>query len=258
MPEDGADVSPGGTDPEELRRRLYRAAATEQDLARYRIAVAGRPDAGGAPALPARPAAALAVGRARRPAILPVLVAAVTVAAIAVAATVLTAAPRPARPAPSTATVAPLDPVAISASSRVRLAGRIERGDPAALSAFFLDHPESIPDAIRGTSRADTQESSGVGTRTVALDPSGLAMRGGRLTVVLALDRPGDVEWRAVRDVSSEQRAGTWQIVTRRSATYGTALPLSATIPYRAAPPTGLHVVAPRDTHWSAAVVFTD
>lgn len=251
---------PGGADREALRRRLYRSDATEQDLARYRTAVDERPEEGTRSGPPKRPAATAVPARTRRPALLSTLVAIVGGGAVVVAAVVLTTgrpATAPAAPTRTAAAAAP-DPVAISAASRLRLAGRVQHGDPAALSGFFLDHPESIPEALRGTRRADTQETPGTGDGMVGLDPSGLAMRGGRVTVVLVLDQPGTATWQALRDVTMEPHAATWRVVDRRTARYGAALPLAVTFAYQAAPPTRLRVTAPSGAHWSAAVVFTN
>jgi hypothetical protein len=240
-----------------LRRRLYGPDSTVDDVERYRRASGTHRVAPAAPpqALPSH----------RRPIGLLVAAIAVAVALVAVGfwlggRRAATAAVPPATSAPtSVARQASVQrQLTVSAADRdalVRTLDTSTRSDP--LSDYLYSHPDSRPDAVRTVQRAESEEHRGTGPARVRLEPSAIAADGGRVTVVLVLDRSGTADWRAAGTTlrgGSGPSAGTVGQTVRPVA----GIPVTATFRYSMPAPTRLTVTVPAGVRWSVLVAFTD
>lgn len=237
-----------------LRRRLYRAGASAEDVARYRALLAAQP--GPHPTEPrtaGRPSARRAL--AARAAVL-ALIGGLALAALTLRApgprgeAVTTPAPR--RPAPSAVALA------VPASARTAFVSRLEAGRGAGVADWFEDHPESRPAQVTTLSRAATEEHHGTGSAEVLLEPSALADRGGRMTVIVTLADDGVVRWRALRTAERTDHSPYAQEVAVRRTPQTAGLPISATVVYAGDAPARLRVEAASGLPWDVVVVFSD
>ncbi len=239
-----------------LRRRLYAPGAGREDVARYAAATGAAEE----PAAPDAPPPPVNRGRHRR-----VVAAGVTVlVALAVAAAVGTAAGHPiagptSSASPSTSPEADAvdeSALPVPASVRVGLVARLNGGEPADLLDLLEADSGLLPPQLRTVGRADSLEYSGEGTTTLALSPSALADRGGRVTVIVVLAQPGRYTWRASRVV--QRPTVHEQVVASHGGEAGPGAPVAATVGYGRGAPSRLAVLVPAGTRWGAVVVFTD
>lgn len=236
----GAVARPGpAEEPErldELRRRLYRAGATDEDVRRYT-------DERGVPAPAAldRPDVPGTERRSgRRRALLRGAMVAAGLAVVVAAGTALAARP-PTEPA------AQGSPAADS---------RVGSGSPA---------PEAVPSPrVRAAGGGGVQEFRGRGSGAAALDPSSLSFHGGRVAVVLTPELTSAIGWNAVRVEPRAGRAAAEHVLARQRAaeqrstseTGGGAIPVDFT--YTGAPPTRIDVRAAPGIAWTLIVVVDD
>lgn len=229
--------------PDALRRRLYRAEATEQDLVRYRQTLRRG---------------------ARRPATAPLRrtlphrrMALLLLAGLLTGALVVLTTPQRTAPTTSPARASPgPEPVAltVAADARAAFVRSLEQGRGAGLAQYFFQHPDARPPAVTTLSRAATEEHDGVGTQAVGLAPSDLADHGGRITVMLTLARTARARWRAVR---SGAQATADDLRGRRTEQLA-GLPVSTTVGYRATAPDRLLIEAAPGVRWDVVVVFSN
>ena len=258
-------MSPGPSEPgtseaaglDDLRRRLYGPDASSDDVARYRAA-SGEPAEGSRPPVSPPP-------RRRTPR--PVVIAVVLVVAVGIAVGVLTAG-RPAAaptaapsagPASTATTSSPgIDRVPAPASVRAGFVRALASGGRAELLRYFFDHHDLLPPAILTVGRADSTEYAGVGPTRIALSPSALAERGGRVTVIVVLDRAGSYRWQATRVPVRQDRSGPAQVVATAGGGIEAGAPIAGTFGYGRGAPSRLSVRVAAGTRWGAVVVFTD
>lgn len=226
-----------------MRRRLYAPGVTAQDVARYEAA-AGVPEEEPAPApppAPRRPRRAVVVGAA-------VLAAVVLVgAAVALSRT----AERRAATASPTATIPNVIDarVPLAASMRTALVARLRDGRSAGMLDLVEADPGLRPPQLTTVGRAASTEYSGTGPTVLRLDPSALAERGGRATVIVVLAGTGGYTWRADR--------GERLIAAHASAAQA-GEPVASTFAYGPGAPDRLLLLVPDRARWGAVVVFTD
>ncbi|WP_375387551.1 hypothetical protein [uncultured Amnibacterium sp.] len=249
----------GEHDPaDDLRRRLYAPGASAADVARYRTLAGPEPEPGtAAPSPDPRPDPP---ARRRRTAL---LAAGGLLTALAVGAAGIAVAggrgPDPAATRTPPAVAVPVQTtLPIEVAARVGFVRALASGGDAGLLQFFLDNPDARPDAIRTISRAASDEYHGTGSGTIALEPSALAERGGRMTVLVVLDDAAKFEWRATRLAQSNDRSGPEVPVDRRSGLLQPGEVGTTTIAYRSGAPTSLLVLVGEGVRWGAVVVFTD
>ncbi|GAA2753645.1 hypothetical protein [Amnibacterium kyonggiense] len=228
-----------------LRRRLYAPGVTAQDVARYEAA-AGVPEAAPAPASP--PAAPR---RPRRAALIGV---AVLAAAVLVGATLAVARTTEHRATPSASPTATIPEVIdarvpLAASMRTALVARLRAGRSAGMLDLVEADPGLRPPQLTTVGRAASTEYSGTGPTVLRLDPSALAERGGRATVIVVLAGTGGYTWRADR--------GERLIAAHASAAQAGA-PVASTFAYGPGAPDRLLLLVPDRARWGAVVVFTD
>jgi hypothetical protein len=247
---------------DDLRRRLYAPGATAEDLAAYRAAGGSADPEPAATAAeqpaPAPPRPLPPTGPRRRT----VLAGAVLGGASLVAGTValVAAQPGPARPP---ATAAPAEPpvqvrLPIPPDASAAFVRALDGAGDVGIGEYLLAHPDARPTAISTPRRAASTEYRGEGAGTIALEPSALADRGGRITVLLVLDQPGKVEWRATRLAESNDRSGPIVPVATGSAVLGPGQIGTTTAAYRGPAPRALLVLVAEQVRWGALVVFTD
>jgi hypothetical protein len=222
---------------EALRRRLYRAGTTDEDVARYRGALPAAP--------PESPQKVTETGDPGGPRGSRRRFALLVPAVLAVAAAVLLLM-HAWSPSPSKS----LDSVlAVPATTRTGFVRALESGRTAGIAHYFYEHPEGRPADLLTPIRTDTQEHAGTGPRTIALAPSAAAGRGGRMTVLLVLARTGAAGWSATREGNE---------VAARSGELPAGSPSTTTITYSGAPPTRLHISTAAGARWGAVIVFSD
>ena len=259
-----AEAAEGGRavddeDHDALRRRLYRADATEEDRSRY-AALSSRvapPQVVGEVEQEDRADAEAPAAKRPRRVLVPVA-AALAVAAVVALAWIGTRASAPA-PHPEASIAAPgAQVLAVTRAERSVLVTGLQHGGDAGLGAYFFAHMENRPPILQTPGRAETLEYHGTGSGTVDLAPSAAALHGGRMTVVIVLANDTRVRWRADRLGDPAGRPATWQPVVARAADLRAGVPVVATIAYAAPPPTRLVMRLPEGVRWGAAVVFTD
>lgn len=281
IPPEGAGPEGGGGREQDAldarRRRLYAPGATDADLAAYRDAAPGpapMPGPRSAPEMAPRSGAGARQAaprlrlrlRLRRG----VVLGAAGTLLVVVAAVVVVVQQGPAggfSPAPSTtrATLRAAAPAPTTVADRVPVAAAVRTAFVRALDAgrapgvldYFFEHPRALPPSLRTTVRAASTEYSGRGTRTIALDPSQLAALGGRMTVVVVLDRDADFSWRAERIAQDDDRSGPVVPVGSYSGSGRAGEPTSVTIVTDGAA-SRLAVFVDESVRWGAVVVFTD
>lgn len=247
-------------DPEELRRRVYGAGATEADVARYRSALVahagqGEPSGDGpgagradAPAASGRRGARGGTPRppARR-ALLTVLVVAVLAGAIVAVQPLLH--PAPSAPAP---VLMPL-----TAAERAGFVRELRDGFAAGIGDHLVTHPG--PAAIRSATYFDTVEARGTGSGSLRVDPEMLRDLHRRATVLIVLDAAADVRWRAQGLGTIPGGAVTLHTLRAGSAHQEAGQLSTATFRFRDTDrPARLRVTVPAGVRWGAAVVLSD
>lgn len=230
-----------------LRRRLYAPGVTAEDVARYE-AVAGLQaepaDEASAPEPPRRPRRLVVVGAA--------VLAAVVLAGSGVALVRTSARPVVPTPTASPASTVPevIDArIPVAASTRAGLAARLRAGRSAGMLDLVEADPGLRPPQLLTVGRAASTEYSGTGPTALRLDPSALAERGGRATVIVVLAATGGYTWRADR--------GDRLIAAHASAAQAGA-PMASTFAYGPGAPDRLLLLVPDRARWGAVVVFTD
>lgn len=213
-------------DLDELRRRLYRPGAGDEDVRRYE---AVRPSAGTSapeaePAAPARsPVRARVVGA--------------LLVVVAVAAFALAAGPRPVAttPAPSTTARAELRDIGRGTAVDVR------RGSQSS--------PEAVVTQLDGTPMLGRRV-DGRGTAIVVLGPAADAERG-RAVVAVSTGGGAAVTWRALLDVVRRDWTTDATVVAEgRASSPGRAVRPDA-FSWTGGPPTRIAVIAPAGVRWS-------
>lgn len=239
-------------DLDALRRRLYSPNVTPEDVARYEAA-AGVVEEDPSSTAPRAPAP---VRTLRRRAFAVGGVVAVVAGGLAVSRAATRsrlARPTPGPPsasAPSTRTTGVIDArIPTGASVRTELVGRLRAGRTAGVLDLLEADPGLLPPQLLTVGRAASTEYSGTGPTLLRLDPSALAERGGRATVIVVLARTGGYTWAA-------DRRDTLVVAHAASAEAGE--PVSSTFAYGPGAPDDLMLLVPDRARWGAVVVFTD
>lgn len=240
-----------------LRRRLYAPGTTEADLAAYRAAEQA--------VVVAAPAAERRIVRSRslRRRILVAAGAAVLVVGGGSALVVgrpLAAISGTGPSASPTVAAAIVDEAELpaSATDRATFVRVLQAGDDPGLLTYLYEHPGFLPPSLRTQVRAASTEYSGQGTSTIALDPSDLTRHGGRVSVILVLDRAGTYSWRAQRIAQTNDRSGPVVELGAKAGTGRAGEPTSATFRYSGTAPARLALYVDETVKWGAVVVFTD
>ena len=239
-------------DPDDLRRQLYRPDATPEDLERYRAA---NPD----PAAADAPVAAPATPPRRTP----ILVAGALLVGCAVAAVAIGTTTRPeATPTPAATTrTAPAAPpgstLAIPASDRAAFVRSLQAGRSIGLLPYLLTHPDARPAIIRTVSRADSEEHGGEGSTLVALDPSSAAAGGGRITLVLTVDRPVAAGL-TLDHIDARSPQGETLKLDQDPVHADAGLPAVVSLQYGGEVPNTVRLTVPVGVHWDLVADFTD
>lgn len=238
---------PAGEDREALRRRLYRPGASAADVAAYADGEkAPEPD------LPPRPAPA---GRARLP--LPSLAVLAVGAVVCAVVLIRPGAPEPQRqasPAPTTAAAVETI-VRTGQSDRVGFIRSLVAADEAGIGLWLDRHAQRLPGVLAQSTRSDTLEFAGAGSRTLLLDPPSIGQDGGHVTVLVVTAVDARVTWTLLGDAPDLGRGavtGTRTAVQRAGALTSAALDWA---PGRR--PGTLLVVAPDGVRWGVAAVFS-
>lgn len=222
---------------ESLRRRLYRADATDADRRRFaelqqalaRTEAEAVEPASSAPRRPFRPlvAAALAV----------VLIAAGALSLL------------PGRTSPSAAS-----------SGRVvqdlRTGALVQDADEGAAVPAERDTtaPSPLGLSVDGVSIA-AQRFRGAGSAIISIDTAAAAPDGGSLVVVLTSSGSGSISWQAVRPATRENQASYEQVIAM-SDPGGRGAPPSSTSTYDGDPPTRIVVQQTGTAPWALTVAF--
>lgn len=245
-----------------LRRRLYAPDVTDDDVAAYRDAsrqaeaAAPAPAAGsGSPARrvprPGRRATALAGGGA-------VLLLAIAIAVLVTAhpLAAITAAGR--TPTPTAPPSLVEGQITTSVAARLSFVQALQAGDEPGLLDYLYSHRAYLPPAISTPRRASSTEYAGQGSSTIPLEPSALTQHGGRVTVILVLDRGATYSWRAERLEERNDRSGPVLALAEQAGRARAGEPTTATFRYPAGAPSRLAVYLDETVKWGAVVVFTD
>lgn len=237
--------SPEESSVDALRRRLYEPGATEGDVTRYRAA-REVPEETSEPAPPAH--------RPRR--IGPVVAGVALVAGLATAAVLLGGrTPEPIRTVTS-APHADEQELLVAGSQRAAFVRALDAGRDAGLLPYIERQPDARPDAVRTVQRAASTEYAGEGPAVIDLEPSALAERGGRATVIVVLDRAAAFRWSATRlDPGRDSQIAA---VAEHGGSAGAGAPVSSTFAYGRGAPARLGLVVPARARWGVVVVFTD
>ena len=236
---------------DELRRRLYRDGAGEEDLRRYAevrdsILRIEQPRTEGPDAPPAPP-----LRRRRR---------AFPIAAVAVAALLLAgvgagiaAKTSPVHPhAASTPT-----PKVTAAPDPVSTAEPQDIGDGQLLvqDASVVTAPSTLSVSIDG-SVANAQQFEGTGDAVVPLDVSTAGFSGGRGVVVLSSEAVAPVDWRVLRTGTRTDWTSYQEVLAQGTVLAGSPAPSPILFDYPGNPPTHLAIQAPHGLRWTLLVVF--
>ena len=217
-----------------LRRRLYRADATEADRQRYeaeRIATIEPEPLAAAEEQPA----------ARRPRRGAVVLAAVVAGGLGLTLGVVVAQPATERAKPAPAKVLQQS---ISDAQRFTIDTAGVRG------------PTSVATAILGTALIG-QRFEGHGPAVVPVDLLPGSFDGGRAMVVLTAAQPAPTAWRALRVVTRSDFSSFPVVMAHGTADPGTIVATPSTFVYPGAPPARIAVEAPDDVRWTLLVAAT-
>jgi hypothetical protein len=239
-----------------LRRRLYSPDATPEDRAAYEAAEVAAGAAHPAPAdrpAPRRFRAGVLVG-----AVLLVVAGVAGLVTTHPLTPLTTPSATPAVTATAAAAAAGDERIPAASASRLRFIRALRSGDRAGLLDYLYGHSPLIPAEIRTTGRADSTEYVGLGSSLIALDPSRLAERGGRVTVIIVSDRPATYSWQAERVAQSNDRSGPVVEVASHRGSTRPGEPVSFTFRYGDGAPGRLALQLDDAVRWGAAVVFTD
>jgi hypothetical protein len=251
----GADLD---SELDELRRRIYRADATEDDRARYRDLVQRAEATGrGATDADARPGStddhravpAAATGPRRRRGLL----LAGAFALVALAGISVSLLPRGAAEPPSPSPQA----IAVDGPTRSEFVQNLAGGGAAGIAAYLVTHRS--PPELRNASRFYTIERDGTGPRSFSLNGTPAETASGRATVFLVVEVQGRAAWTAYRVREQTDDPSPLQVVARRSGDQRSGVLSSATFRYASGGrPVRLDVDVPAGVRWGAAVVFSD
>lgn len=222
---------------DELRRRLYRADATEEDLRRYdeeRAAVLAAQDR--APASSSDPM------KRRRHRLL-VGAAACAVALLAGTGVAVTARPLHPLVAPSAAP-STSNPLQDLGDTRAL----VPQGNVATRPPTQLVVGAGAPTAA--------QRYQGTGDAVVALDPSSASSDGRRIVVMLSSKESAQITWRAVRPTARTEWTSYHQVVAQGTVSSGPGVPPPIDFHYVGAPPSSIEIEAPAGVHWTLLVAF--
>jgi hypothetical protein len=225
----------------ELRRRLYRDGATEEDLRRY----AEERDSLLGPQQAVSESADVAAAPRRRRLLLVGAAGAVVLAAIvgsvvtAGAMHPLAARPSPTAPAP-VATGRPLD---------------IGDGQTLVQDADVVTTPTSQLVSTDGA--VATRQYQGTGNAVVPLDISTASFESGRAVVVLSADQASPMAWRALRLVSRRDWTSYQQVVAQGTVASRAGFVSPVLFDYVGTPPSHVAIEAPHGLNWTLLVAFT-
>lgn len=249
---------------DDLRRRLYRDGATQDDLRRYlgergALAEANVPDALPHSAPDALPDALLGArpedllegvtdGRPvpRRRAALTAIAAAV---AVAVVVTIAGVAATPHARSVVAATPAASDGRSTAPSMA---AGRDGSGTTVQNGST---KPTRVAVSVDGVA-ATAWQIEGHGSVYVPVDRAGASFRGGRAVVVLSAPDTVPIAWRAVRLLTRSNRSSNEQVVARSAAANRSGVPKSTFIDYDGDPPSHVAVQAQSGRGWTLLVAL--
>jgi hypothetical protein len=244
-----SDSGPG-TGVDELRRRIYRQDATDEDRARYR-ALAGdeRSTLLRAATATAEPAPSTAPsGRAHGVLLLAGLLALVALGAVTVG---LLPHRSVAPPAP------PPETIAVDGPTRSDFLQNLAGGGAAGIAAYLVTHPS--PPQLRSATRFFTVERNGTGPGSISLNGVPPEADEGRATVFLVLQVEGRGAWTAYRVREQSDDPSPLQVVARRAGIQRAGVPTDATFRYGpGGRPVRLDLDVPEGVRWGAAVVFSD
>jgi hypothetical protein len=145
----------------------------------------------------------------------------------------------------------------IGATTRAAFVQSLEAGGDAGIGVHLYEHPEARPAAVRTVTRAAADEYHGTGTTTVSLSPTRLAQHGGRVTVVVVLDRDARFAWSLTR-VASDGSDQPEQVVGVQRGALSAGAAATGTAGYDAAAPDRITVLVAADVRWGVLVAFTD
>jgi hypothetical protein len=240
---------------DELRRRLYRDGAGEEDLRRYAevrdsIIRLEHPGTGAQVADAPAPDAAPPI-RARRPRRVTIRVAAFALAPLLVVGVGVgvAAAASPARPH-TAITPTPTPHPATTAAPQ-----DIGDGQTIVQQASVVAAPAAESVSIDGTV-AQAQQFEGVGDAWVPLDVSSAGFSGGRGVVVLSSSAVSPIDWRTLRLATRRDWTSYQEVIAQGTVLAGSPVPSPVLFSYSGAPPTHLAIGAPRGLRWTLLVVF--
>jgi hypothetical protein len=244
-----------GSDLDELRRRIYREDATDEDRARYRALTQRMPQAsplrgpGADRAAHPEPANDHAVlRRGPRRVLLAGAFALVALAGIGLGI-LPRGAPEPPSPSPQAVT--------FDGPTRSEFVQNLAGGGAAGIAAYLVTHRPPAP--LLTANRYFTIEREGTGPRTISLNSTPPETLAGRATVFLVLEVEGHAGWSASRIREQTDDPSPLQVIARRSGDQQSGVMTSATFRYPAGGrPVRLDIDAPAGVRWGAAVVFTD
>lgn len=226
---------------EDLRRRLYRNGATEEDLRRYAEERAALLDA----PLPA-------AERVASPTAHPTHGLLVALFAAAVALLAAVGVSIAARPAPMTRAPTP------APSATPLVLGSIQDigGGQTLLQQAGVVTSPPVQVVIVGGMAATAQQYLGVGGAVVALDLSSAPVDGTRAVVMLSSSRPAPIEWRALSLGTHRDWSSYEEIVARGTVVAWPGVQSRIDLHYVGPPPSRIAVEAPLGVHWTLLVAF--
>ena len=163
----------------------------------------------------------------------------------------------PAATTPTAPAAPPGSTLTIPASDRAAFVRSLQAGRSVGLLPYFLAHPDARPAIIRTVTRADSEEHAGEGAKAIALDPSSAARKGGRITLVLTVDRPVTAGLTLDHvDASSPQGLAIKLDLDPVHADAG--LPAVVSLEYEGAGINTVRLTVPPGVHWDLVADFTD
>jgi hypothetical protein len=221
-----------------LRRRLYRADATDADRRRYAAeraaALQPEPAQEAAQDLPARPPG--------RPSLRSVAVVAVLLAGLAGVVVGERLDPR----ASGTARPSPSPVVQQDFGDGLRFA----------VDASGVSGPTRVATSVRGTAVVG-QRFEGHGAAVVPVDLLPGSFDGGRAMVLLTAAQPAPTEWRALSVITRDDFSSFPVVMAQGTADPGTTVATPSTFVFSGGPPARIAVQAPADVRWTLVVAAT-
>ena len=243
---------------DELRRRLYRDGAGEEDLRRYaevRDSILRlqqpRTEASGTSGTAGTPRAADAPPSSRRPRLLRLAAFAVAPLVVVGLGVGIAATASPIRPH------AAITPITSTPPAPVPTTPPQDIGDGQLLvqDAAVVTAPSTLSVSIDG-SVANAQQFEGTGDAVVPLDVSAAGFSGGRGVVVLSSPAVAPIDWRALRVATRTDWTSYQEVLAQGTVLTGSPAPSPILFDYPADPPSHLAIQAPHGLRWTLLVVF--